>query len=52
MHRAALDGAGADEGDLDGEVVEGPGLQAGSSPICARDSTWNTPIESARQSMS
>ena len=29
VHRAALDGAGADEGDLDHEVVEGAGLEPG-----------------------
>jgi hypothetical protein len=29
VHRAALDGSGADEGDLDDQVVEGAGLQPG-----------------------
>ena len=31
VHRAALDGAGADEGDLDDEVVEAAGLAAGAA---------------------
>ena len=53
MHRTALDGAGPDQADLDRQVVERPWAAAcGRVPTWARDSTWNTPIESARHNMS
>ena len=52
MHRPALDRAGTDERDLDDEVVEATGgFSRGSVAICARDSTWNVPTESARHNM-
>ncbi|TCO12955.1 hypothetical protein EV644_12479 [Kribbella orskensis] len=49
---AALDRAGADERDLAGQVVEAARPQPGRVAIWARDSTWKTPTESARQSWS
>jgi hypothetical protein len=52
MHHVALDRAGADDRDLDHQVVEGAGLSRGSMVICARLSIWNTPTVSARQIMS
>ncbi len=53
VHRAALDRAGADERDLDHEVVEGARAAAAAAcAICARLSTWNTPMVSAAQSRS
>ena len=42
----------AHDGDLDDEIIEVRGFRRGSMFICARLSTWNTPIESARHSMS
>ena len=49
MHRPALDRPGADEGDLDDEVVEAASAAAcGNVAICARLSTWKTPTESPR----
>ena len=45
-------GPGADDGDLDHQVVEIPRLRRGSMDICARLSIWNTPSVSALQIMS
>jgi hypothetical protein len=47
MHHVALDRAGADDGDLDDEIVEILGRRRGSMDICARLSIWKTPRVSA-----
>ena len=53
MDHVALDRAGADDRDLDDEVVEArAGFSRGSMFICARLSTWNTPMDWPRHSMS
>ncbi len=50
MHHVALDRSGADDGDLDDEiVVVSAACSRGSIDICARDSIWNTPTVSARR---
>ena len=52
VHRPALDRAGADQRDLDDEVVEPrAACSRGSVAIWARLSIWNTPTVSARQSI-
>jgi hypothetical protein len=52
MDHVALDGTGPYDRHLDDEVVEFLGFSRGSIDICARLSTWNTPTESAFESMS
>jgi hypothetical protein len=52
MHHVALDRAGADDRDLDHEVVEQRGRIRGRKFICARLSTWKTPRLSDLHSMS
>ena len=52
MDRSALDRTGTDQRHLDHQVVEFRGFSRGSVAICARDSTWNTPTESARCNIS
>ena len=47
MDGVALDGAGADDRDLDHEVLEALGRGLGSACIWARDSIWNMPTVSA-----
>ena len=49
MHHLALDRAGPDERDLHDEIVEARGFRRGSVFICARLSTWKTPMVSAAQ---
>ena len=51
MHHVALDRPGPDDRDLDDQIVEVLGFSRGSIDICARLSTWKTPIESARLSI-
>ncbi len=52
MHHVALDRAGPHDRDLDHQIVEFRGRRRGSMFICARLSTWNTPMESPLHSMS
>ena len=47
MHHVALDRARAHDRDFDDQIVEFCGRSRGSMFICARLSTWNTPIEVA-----
>ena len=48
MHHLPDDRPGPDDRDLHDEVVEAsPACSRGSVAICARDSTWNTPMVSA-----
>ena len=52
MHHLPDDRPRPDDRHLHDEVVEaGFGLSRGSVAICARDSTWKTPIVSASQSI-
>jgi hypothetical protein len=52
MHHIALDRPGADDRDLHDEIVELRGRRRGSMLICARLSTWKTPMLSPLHSMS
>ena len=48
MHHVALDRTGPHDRHLDHEIVKFFGFSRGSIDICARLSTWNTPMVSAR----
>jgi hypothetical protein len=52
MHHSALHRARPHDRDFDHQVVEALRPQRGSIDICARDSTWNTPMLSPSHSMS
>jgi hypothetical protein len=52
MHHVALDRARANDRDLHHQIVELRGRRRGSMFICARLSTWKTPMLSPLHSMS
>ena len=52
MHHIALDRPRTHDRHLNHQVIEFSGRSRGSMFICARDSTWNTPMESPRHSIS
>lgn len=48
IHHAAHDGARPDDSHLHDDIVKRSGLARGKDAWCARLSTWNMPIVSAR----